>query len=56
MECIYKGNFDQEHKVMRKRRMIGPMIDKFTTSIFKEGKSCETLREGEANRLMKIGE
>lgn len=56
MDCIYTGNYDEEHKVMRKRRIVGPMINKFKTSIFNEGKSCEIIREEEANRLMKMGE
>lgn len=56
MNCIYTGNFNDEHKISRKRRMLGPMISKYTTAIVHEGISCETTREREAARLMKMGE
>jgi len=56
MNCIYTGNYNQEHTISRKRRMLGPMISKYTTSIVNEGVSCEITREREAARLMKIGE
>jgi len=56
MNCIYTGNYNEEHTISRKRRMLGHMISKYTTSIVNEDVSCETTREREAARLMKIGE
>lgn len=56
MNCIYTGNYNDEHKISRKRRLLGPTISKYITSVVKEGVSCETTREREAARLMKMGE
>lgn len=56
MNCIYTGNYNDEHTISRKRRMLGPLINKYTTAIVKKGISCETTREREAARLMKMGE
>ncbi|CAI6373556.1 unnamed protein product [Macrosiphum euphorbiae] len=56
MNCIYTGNYNDEHKISRKRRLLGPTISKYTTSVVKEGISCETTREREAARLMKMGD
>lgn len=54
MQCSYVGNFNEPHKVLKKRRMIGPVIEKALSQyIVKEGMSCETYRENEAVRLMK---
>lgn len=56
MNCIYTGIYNDEHKISRKRRLLGPTISKYITSVVKEGVSCETTREREAARLMKMGE
>jgi len=40
---------------LKKRRMIGPAVDKALTAIINNNISCETFREIEANRLMKLG-
>lgn len=55
MQCTYVGNFNEPHKVTKKRRMIGPVIEKALSCIVEQGISCETHRENEAVRLMKIG-
>lgn len=55
MHCTYFGNFNEEHQIQRKRRMIGPAIYKSTNSIVNEGMACETYREREAVRLMRMG-
>ncbi|XP_029342201.1 uncharacterized protein LOC107883669 [Acyrthosiphon pisum] len=56
MQCSYVGNFNEPHKVIKKRRMIGPVIEKALSHIVKEGMSCETYRENEAVRLMKTND
>lgn len=56
MHCTYIGNFDKEHnKYNKKRRLIGPAKEKALTSIIDDRISCETFREREAIRLIKIG-
>jgi len=55
MQCAYIGNFNEPHKVTKKRRMIGYAIDKALSCIVEQGISCETYREREAVRLMKTG-
>jgi len=55
MNCTYIGNFNEEHTSIKKRRIIGPAKTAALTSILNEGLSCETFREREAVRLMKIG-
>lgn len=55
MQCTYVGNFNEPHKVIRKRRMIGPVINNALSRIVEEGISCETFREKEAMRLMEQG-
>lgn len=55
MQCTYVGNFNELHKATKKRRMIGPVIEKALSSIVEQGISCETYREKEAVRLMKTG-
>lgn len=56
MNCVYSGHYNEEHRMVRKRRMIGPTINMYTSAIFNEGVSCETTREREVNRLMTMGE
>lgn len=51
--CI--GNFNREYKSVKKRRIIGSAKTAALKSILNEGLSCETFREREAGRLMKIG-
>jgi len=55
MKCTYIGNFNEAHETNKKRRMIGPAIEKALTAIISKNISCETFREIEANRLMKLG-
>jgi len=55
MECKYVGNYNEIHKTIKKRRMIGPIIDKALTRVVNEGIACESFRENEALRLMKTG-
>lgn len=55
MQCEYTGNFTESHKLLKKRRVIGPTKEKAILSIFNGGLSCETYREKEAKRLIKIG-
>lgn len=55
MHCIYSGNFNEEHKIKRKRRMLGPVIFKSAIALVNEGMASETYREKEATRLMKMG-
>ncbi|KAE9522158.1 hypothetical protein AGLY_017418 [Aphis glycines] len=55
MQCTYSGNFNEAHKLLKKRSLIGPAMTKVNDSIFNVGLSCETYRESEAGRLMKIG-
>jgi len=55
MQCTYVGNFNEPHQVTKKRRMIGPVIEKALSRIVEQGVSCETYREHEAVRLMKTG-
>ncbi|KAF0688985.1 Uncharacterized protein FWK35_00035739, partial [Aphis craccivora] len=56
MQCTFSGNFNLEHRKLKKRRLIGPAIDKALTSIVDNNISCETYRGHEAVRLMNIGE
>lgn len=55
MKCTYIGNFNDTHNTSKKRRLIGPAMNKALTAITDKKLSCETYREIEANRLMKIG-
>lgn len=55
MECTYVGNYNEIHKTIKKRRMIGPLIDKALSRVIDEGIACESFREHEAQRLMKTG-
>jgi len=55
MQCSYSGNFNETHTFSKKRRLIGPAKNKVVDSILNVGMSCETYRESEAGRLMKIG-
>lgn len=55
MKCTYIGNFNEAHDNIKKRRMIGPDIVKALTAIVNNRMSCETFREMEAKRLMKLG-
>lgn len=55
MQCTFSGNFELEHRKLKKRRLIGPAIDKALMSIVDDKISCETYRENEAVRLMNIG-
>lgn len=56
MQCTFSGNFEIEHRKLKKRRLIGPAIDKALKSVVDDKISCETYRENEALRLMNIGE
>lgn len=55
MNCTYTGNFNEEHNINRKRRIIGPALKKSTAAIFEDNLSCESYRERESARLMKMG-
>lgn len=55
MECTYTGQFDDPHKVIKKRRLTGKAKTNAVSAIVNCGKSCETYREFEALRLMKSG-
>lgn len=56
MHCTYIGNFAEDHtKHTKKRRLIGPAKQKALMSIIDDRISCETFREREATRLIKIG-
>lgn len=55
MQCTYIGNYDEQHQKIKKRRMVGTEITKALECIVYNGKSCESYRESEACRLMKIG-
>lgn len=55
MHCEYVGNFMETHTSIKKRRLIGSAKDNAIASIFDERLSCETFREKEAERLIKIG-
>jgi len=56
MHCLYIGNFNETHsKCIKKRRLIGPAREKALTSIIDNNVACETYREKEAHRLMKLG-
>jgi len=54
MNCIYTGNFNEEHIINRKRRMIGPVLKTSTAAVI-NNLSCESYRERESSRLMKMG-
>lgn len=54
MHCIYSGNFNEEHKIKRKRRVRRPVIFKSANSWVNEGIAYETYKEEEAVRLMKV--
>jgi len=56
MDCLYIGNFNEAHtKFNKKRRLIGPARENALTAIIDSNVACETYREREAHRLMKIG-
>jgi len=55
MECTYAGNYNEIHKTIKKRRMIGSIVDKALSRIVDEGIVCESYRENEALRLIKTG-
>jgi len=55
MQCTYIGKFTVEHTQFKKRRMVGSEINKALESVVDNGISCESYREMEARRLMKIG-
>lgn len=55
MHCEYVGNYIESHKLLKKRRLIGPAKDNAVVSIIDKKKSCGTFREKEAERLIKIG-
>lgn len=55
MNCTYVGNFNDLHTNNKKRRMIGPAKNKALDAIIDKNMACETYREKEANRLIKIG-
>lgn len=55
MECTYSGNFNKPHGIVKKRRMIRPVINNVLSNIIDRGISCESFRENEALRLMKPG-
>lgn len=55
MQCTFSGNFEIEHRKLKKRRLMGPAIDRALKSIIDDKMSCETFRENEAVRLMNIG-
>lgn len=55
MKCTYIGNFNEEHTKFKKRRLIGPAMNNALTAIIDKKMSCETFRETEANRLIKMG-
>ncbi|CAI6352945.1 unnamed protein product [Macrosiphum euphorbiae] len=55
MHCTFRGNFQEAHKTTKKRRMIGPAMEKAISSICVDGLSSETYREREAVRLIKTG-
>lgn len=54
MQCTYIGKFDEQHTEIKKRRMVGTDIKKALECIVDNGKSCESYRESEACRLMKL--
>lgn len=55
MHCTYTGNFNDKHETTKKRRLIGPTREKAISLIVDKKMACETVREREAVRLMKIG-
>jgi len=56
MQCTFTGNFVIEYRKLKKRRLIGPAIDKALMSIVDDKISCDTYRENKAVRLMNIGD
>lgn len=56
MQCTYVGNYAEEHRKIKKHRMVGVEIEKALSSIVDNGKSCEYYREIEACHLMKTGQ
>lgn len=54
MICTYTGNFNGNHETTKKRRLIGPTREKAILLIVDKKMTCETIREMEAVRLMKI--
>ena len=52
MQCTYVGNFNEPHKVTKKRRMIGYVIENALSSIVEKGISWESQKENEAVRLI----
>jgi len=55
MQCTYVGNFNEPHKITKKRRMIDSVIENALSSKVEKGISCKTYGENEAVRLMKTG-
>lgn len=55
MECTYTGQFDDPHKIIKKRRLTEKAKMNVISAIVNDGKSSETYREFEAVRLMKSG-
>jgi len=56
MDCLYIGKFNETHtEYNKKRRLIGTAKEKALTSIIDKNIACQTYREKEALRLMKIG-
>ncbi|KAF0694244.1 Uncharacterized protein FWK35_00037167, partial [Aphis craccivora] len=57
MDCLYIGKFNETHtEYNKKRRLIGTAKEKALTSIIDKNIACQTYREKEALRLMKIGD
>lgn len=50
MRCTFKGNFQKAHKTTKKRRLIGPAMEKAISSICADGLSSETYREFEKEK------
>lgn len=55
MQCTYMGNYENEHKTIKKRRLIGPAKELALDNVIEKGKSSETFREEQAVQLMKSG-
>lgn len=55
MKCTYIGNFNEKHEKLKKRCLNGCAISKALTAIIDKKMACETFRETEANRLIKLG-
>lgn len=55
MKCTYIGHFNEEHTTFKKRRLNGCAMKNALTAIIDKKMSCETFRETEANRFIKMG-